>query len=212
MFDADAEGYDEDKEEDNDDNSPISSQPKILLKDEITNDDRLNNILSANEIERAKLVFQHCKKYDHKGLDEDEFSTALALLGLIEVSSKVKEIFRNAKQDPMLEKTFIIVLKKLRNEILSDNSSSQIVDSAFDALYNGMYPDDINRNDEGKKYILANDFRLLLTTNGEILTDEEADHLIRECNPIYQTDPNDGTIKGLIYVEQYKGLLLDKGN
>jgi len=55
---------------------------------------------------------------------------------------------------------------------------------------------------KGKKYILVKDLRMVLTTIGDKLSDEEADELIRECNPL---PGDDGTKdEGKVFFEQYR--------
>lgn len=129
-------------------------------------------------------------------------------MGQIERYEEVHEIFLHFKVDPIPVDIFLRILKALRLKHLSETQTGVVTD-AFEALYAGMCPDDTNRDENGRKFLIAEDFRELLTSHGDILTDEEADMLIRECNPSY-TIYSDGTRKGRIYLENYRSFLLDK--
>ncbi len=103
--------------------------------------------------------------------------------------------------DGISKKGFIDILNKLRsNRNDSSALTIQMIQEAFDALYYGSCLDDKQRDAKGM-YINEADLRHALTSSGEVLTDEEADELLRECKPE----------NGRIYFDQYKTMLLDSG-
>lgn len=50
-----------------------------------------------------------------------------------------------------------------------------------------------------------------MTTQGDRLTDEEADEIVKECHPVYDLDQETGVRTGRIFLENYRSMLLDKG-
>lgn len=170
-----------------------------------------SKILTLDEIIRAERVFYHCDTYNDRGLSEDQLCNALALLGQIEKVDDVRELFHKYKYDPMPKHIFLKVLCDLRQRRLTDGQS-EAIEHAFEAIYQGSCPDDTNRDDSGRKFILASEFRRFLISLGDKMSDEDADMLIRECHPIYVENPTDGVRRGRIFLEQYRSLLLDKSS
>ena len=73
--------------------------------------------------------------------------------------------------------------------------------NAFDEMYYGTLINGEEQKDvAGKRYLLARELRLALTSYGDPLTDEEAERIIYECRPDDQ---------GRIFYDQYKAMLLD---
>jgi Ca2+-binding EF-hand superfamily protein len=147
-------------------------------------------------------------------LNEEQFGLSLALMGQNEPAEYVKVLFNKYVDGAgVLRHGFFAALSSLRQRV---NDNDEALEAAFDDLYQGTCFDDMQKDATGNKYIWARDFRNLLTSMGEDpLTDEEADELIRECHPIYDTsEGNEGahraSLMGKIYFEQYRAMLLDR--
>lgn len=168
-------------------------------------------ILSDKEIERANEVFKICDAFKEGHLNKDQFAHALAMLGYQFDEKKVKELYQRASSDSLTEAAFTDILSKLRMQ--DDDELNQKVKEAFEDLFAGTCKDpDRQKNSAGDKFILVKDLRLVLTTKGDKLTDEEADELIRECQPQPGED-GDKTDEGMkrIFFDQYRAMLLDSG-
>jgi Ca2+-binding EF-hand superfamily protein len=186
--------------------SPVNRKKDVWEQSKI----EASKVLTLDEIIRAERVFYHCDTYNDRGLSEDQLCNALALLGQIEKVDEIRELFHKYKCDPMPKHIFLKVLCDLRQRKLTDGQT-EAIEHAFEAIYQGSCPDDTNRDDSGRKFVLASDLRRFLISLGDKLSDEDADMLIRECHPIY-VESAEGVRKGRIFLEQYRSLLLDKSS
>ncbi len=168
--------------------------------------------LSEEEKIRALRVFKHCcDTYDDNALNAEQFSVALALLGQIETQDKVKELFdkheASTRKITVNKKQFLLMFDGLRTKTMQEEVLQQI-EVHFNNLYEGMCDDDSNKDTVGGRFLLVSKFRELLTSQGDVLTDEEADEIIIECQPRYELD-EDGTKIGKIYYDGYRTMILD---
>mmetsp|Transcript_9248 Transcript_9248/g.9325 ORF Transcript_9248/g.9325 Transcript_9248/m.9325 type:complete len:286 (-) Transcript_9248:23-880(-) len=167
-------------------------------------------LLSQDESKRAEDVFDLCNTFNEQHLNKDQFAHALAVLGQKADEKKVKELYASAA-DSLNVMAFKQILSQLRSEADSDRNAK--VEEAFEALFSGTCKDaDRQKDTSGRKFILVKDLRLVLTTYGDKLSDEEADELIRECHP-EPGDEGDKTDEGLrrIFFDNYRAMLLDSG-
>ena len=63
---------------------------------------------------------------------------------------------------------FALLFRRLRQKGHEEESLKRIVE-AFNALYDGTCLNDDQKDFSGERYIYANDFRLLLTTTGNLI-------------------------------------------
>jgi len=200
------------------DSNPIKADSSDLKQPTTTSPDdpkiqqkSVKAVLSDKEEHRAKEVFGVCDTFDEGHLNKDQFAHALAMLGYQFDEKRVKELYQQASTDSLKLGAFIEILSKLRTQ--DDDELNQKVKEAFEDLFAGTCKDpDRQKNSAGDKFILVKDLRLVLTTKGDKLTDEEADELIRECCP-QPGDDGDKTDEGdkRIFFDQYRAMLLDSG-
>jgi len=152
-------------------------------------------------------IYSYCNT-NKVGLTEAQLGNALALLGQKVSADVIKDVFNKSKVDPMPEEIFIAVVCQLRKRKLADGQA-EMIQNAFDALYDGFSKSGSSNKDEsGRNFLDPKDLRRLLTTQGEKLSDEEADQFIRECHPIY-IDSEDGIRRGMIFLDQYRDALIN---
>jgi hypothetical protein len=168
--------------------------------------------LSEEEKIRALRVFKHCcDTYDDNAINAEQFSVALALLGQIETQDKVKELFdkheASTRKISVNKKQFLLMFDGLRTKTMQEEVLQQI-EVHFNNLYEGMCDEDSNKDTVGGRFLLVSKFREILTSQGDVLTDEEADEIIIECQPRYELD-EDGTKIGKIYFDGYRTMILD---
>ena len=167
--------------------------------------------LSEEEKKRALKVFKHCDTFDENTLNAQQFGVALALLGQIETQDKVKELFEKhealTRKISVNKSQFLKMFDGLRKKTIQEEVLRQI-EIHFHNLYEGMCDDDSNKDNVGGRFLPVSKFREILTSQGDVLTDEEADEMIIECQPIYELD-TDGTKIGKIYFDGYRTMILD---
>jgi hypothetical protein len=71
---------------------------------------------------------------------------------------------------------------------------------AFEDIYSGTVTSEAQIDENGREYILDKDLRSVATTYGDVLTDEEADQMIKECKP---------DNLGRIFFSEYEAMLTD---
>jgi Ca2+-binding EF-hand superfamily protein len=170
---------------------------------------RFTRFLGKDERSRAAQVFKLLDVEREGKIDSDGFATALALMGMKIPTSECQELFLSRGLDLVDEETFVSMVGEYR---ASDGEQILQIESAFENLYRGILAEREGgfveqRDGIGRPYILAADLRDLLVSSGEQLTDEEADRVISDCNPIYKV-MSDGTVTGKIFFEQYRAMLL----
>ena len=170
---------------------------------------RFTRFLGKDERSRAAQVFKLLDVEREGKIDSDGFATALALMGMKIPKSECQELFLSRGLDLVDEETFISMVGEYR---ASDGEQILQIENAFENLYRGILAEREGgfveqRDGIGRPYILAADLRDLLVSSGEQLTDEEADRVISDCNPIYKV-MSDGTVTGKIFFEQYRAMLL----
>ena len=197
----------------------VQQHGEIDMKMEAIMQNFIGDNMSDEELERAKLVFEHCDIHNEGRLSMEKFGVALALLGQQEKHSTVVMAFKELGRDLINITAFKYLLAKLR---LKDFSEDQItaIKEAFNDLYRGImrqkkdkdpdFPEQLT--DDGQPYLLAADLRLVLTSQGDpddVMQDEEVDRLIAETKPEYKIK-EDGTREGVIQYKQFRAMLLDK--
>jgi len=188
------------------------NEEKHHLEEEYANE----KVITHTERIKAEAVFDFCveENEDHF-MTEDQFYKGLSLLGFVEKSERVRTLWLRSKKNSIDKKNFVLLLIQLRekkDEKQTDNNKNKDedvppeddiftrIEEHFEALYEGTCEFDDQRDESGKKYILASELRRILTTLGQKLTDEEADELLREC-----TKNNSDRI----FLEQYRAMLLN---
>lgn len=166
-------------------------------------------ILSQEEIDRLTKVYVHCNT-NKVGLSQEQLATALALLGQKFPVEVIREVFTKAKVDPMPQDKFVDVVCELRMRKLAEGQA-ELIQNAFESLHNGIcgMNKTSNKDESGRSYLDSVELRKLLTTQGDKLTDEEADQFIRECKIKDYKDFSDGSRRGLIYLDQYRDVLIN---
>lgn len=166
-------------------------------------------------------------------IDFQQFQVALSLLGQQESNDKLQDMFVKELQsqgssssgsgagekeqqrgkETIDKDTFKRLVAELRLAVVGADDHTVIIArirDAFDALYEGTCELDDQRDEYGDKYIYAKALRQHLTTLGNALSDEEADELIEECHPA-EVPNAEGVVQKRIYFEQFRSMLLDKG-
>ena len=163
--------------------------------------------LTLEELERAVQVFKHCDIFGDDELNAEQFATALAMLGFVVKFEEVKMLMNKADVNTANKDFLVETYSSLRLKGVNPGDLSRLKDN-FLALYYGTCDDDSQVDETGNKYLLASDLRKVLTRQGDKLSDEEADELIRDCSPVYTIMPS-GKKVGKIYFEHYRAMLID---
>lgn len=142
----------------------------------------------------------------------DRFQLALSFLGFQETFERIRSTFDLANREMINLEIFLKMLVIIQGQE-NQQELEVIIEKMFHALYAGTCEDDSQRDEFGRKYLLANELRKTLTTIGgidNVLTVEEADELIRETHPIAIYEIGSAVPSSeRIYLEQYRSMLLN---
>jgi Ca2+-binding EF-hand superfamily protein len=199
------------------------------------------SLLSHEEKQSALDAFRHCDVFEEGRISEQGLYNALSLLGTNEPEEKIRALYLRRKQDLLDEVSFLALLGELRASTV-DKEQLEAISVAFQDLYHatlsakskgGQWGLGAEQRDEmGRPYLLVADLRKVLTTCGEVLSDQEVDQLLRDCKPVYGAasastgtargggggaagakagSVNSGEGDGKIFYENYRAMLLGLG-
>ena len=141
----------------------------------------------------------------------DKFQVALSFLGFQETFERIRTTFDMANRESINLDKFLKMLAILIGQENQQELEREL-ERMFDGLYIGTCQDDSQRDEFGRKYLDARQFRIALTSVGgvdNVLTVEEADELIRETHPILVYEGDNPVATERIYFEQYRSMLLN---
>jgi Ca2+-binding EF-hand superfamily protein len=188
-------------------------------------------LLSHEEKQCALDAFRHCDVFEEGRISEKGLYNALSLLGTNEPEEKIRALYLRRNQDLLDEANFLALLGELRASSV-DKEQLEAISVAFQDLYHATLSAKSKggqwgigaeqRDDMGRPYLLVADLRKVLTTCGDVLSDQEVDKLLRDCKPFYSGAPGaaggGGGAKtskregdGKIFYENYRAMLLGLG-
>lgn len=164
------------------------------------NQDR-SEFLSSTEIRHLTAAFTTCDKTGTGELNFQDFTKVLSVMGKKVTKREAQKYFEAMDED----KSGFISLEEwigfYANNMQFEVDEKELLDS-FIGLWQqptALYPDASQRYEE-EEFIPKEKLFEIMTRYGDMLSDEEAAEMIRECNP---------DEAGRIFFESYRRMLID---
>mmetsp|Transcript_24955 Transcript_24955/g.32231 ORF Transcript_24955/g.32231 Transcript_24955/m.32231 type:complete len:346 (+) Transcript_24955:104-1141(+) len=149
--------------------------------------------LPEKDLKMLTAAFELSDEHGSGVLGKRQFTRALAAIGMHATQEQCLKWFdeTDVDQDHLIDyEEFVVFYYKTIHKRLSDEE----IKERFDELWSGTG----EKKADEQNYIDVSDFRRIMTTYGEKLTDEEVEEMIRDCKPK----------GGKIFLDNYMNMLL----